>query len=302
MQIAITTSSFGVFDGTPLLRLKDEGVKYVLNPFRRKLTPAELMDIAADADGIIAGTETINLDVLKKLPRLKVVSRCGVGMDNVDLEGAKRLGVKVFNTPDGPTLSVAELTVGLILNLMRRISTTHGKLKNGIWEKQMGNLLSNKKIGILGFGRIGQKVAELTIPFSVEVAYCDICSMSSPYESKSMSEMLSWADIVTLHCSVAPNKKPLIGEQELKQMKPGAWLINTSRGGLVDERALYHSLQEGRLSGAALDVFEHEPYQGRLCELDNVILTPHIGSYAMEGRVKMEKQSVSNLIKGLKMI
>ena len=236
------------------------------------------------------------------MPELKVISRCGAGLDNVDLEKAKELDIKVFSTPYGPTLAVAELTLGLMLDLLRKITTMDRELRTGVWKKQMGSLLTGKKVGILGCGRIGQKVAELLATLGVQIAYYDICSFEGGILLMSKNELLSWADIITLHCSANEDGKPVIGESELNLMKDNSWLINASRGGLVDENALYSALNEGKLAGAALDVFDNEPYEGPLRSLDNVILTPHIGSYAKEGRIQMEKDAVQNLINGLQNI
>ena len=299
MKIVITTSSFATYDRSPLHELKKNQIEYTINPYGRKLTSSEVINLAKDADGLVAGTESLNEEVLRNLPELKVISRCGAGLDNVDLEKAKELNIKVFFTPYGPTLAVAELTLGLMLDLLRKITAMDRELRKGLWKKQMGNLLTGKKVGIWGFGRIGQKVAQLLAPLGVEIAYYDIRTVEGAIPLKSKNELLSWADIITLHCSANADGKYAIGEAELKLMKDNAWLINASRGGLVDETALYPALQKGKLAGAALDVFENEPYAGPLCELDKVILTPHIGSYAKEGRIQMEMQAVRNLINGL---
>ena len=299
MKIVITTSSFATYDSSPLDELKKNRIDYTINPYGRKLTKDEVIDLVKDADGLVAGTEQLNEDVLQQLTKLKVISRCGAGMDNVDLEKAKELNITVYSTPYGPTLAVAELTLGLMLDLLRKITAMDSELRTGVWKKQMGSLLSGKKVGILGFGRIGQKVAELLSPLGVEISYYDIRKVEGAITIMSKNELLSWADIITLHCSANADGKPVIGESELRLMKDNSWLINASRGGLVDEKALYSALKEGKLSGAALDVFNNEPYEGPLCSLDNVILTPHIGSYAKEGRIQMEKDAVQNLIDGL---
>ena len=299
MKIIITTSSFATYDSSPLNELQKNKIEYTINPYGRKLSKDEVIDLAKDADGLVAGTEPLNEDVLKQLSKLKVISRCGAGLDNVDLAKAKELRIKVFSTPYGPTLAVAELTLGLMLDLLRKITIMDRELRTGVWKKQMGSLLKGKKVGILGCGRIGQKVAELLTPLEVEIAYYDICTLEGAILLMSKNELLSWADIITLHCSANADGKPVIGEKELSLMKDNTWLINASRGGLVDEKALYSALKEGKLSGAALDVFNNEPYEGPLRSLDNVILTPHIGSYAKEGRIKMEKDAVQNLINGL---
>ena len=299
MKIVITTSSFATYDSSPLDELGKNQIDYTINPYGRKLTKDEVIDLAKDADGLVAGTEPLNEGVLQNLPELKVISRCGAGLDNVDLEKAKELNIKVFSTPYGPTLAVAELTLGLMLDLLRKITAMDRELRKGLWKKQMGNLLTGKKVGIWGFGRIGQKVAQVLTPLGVEIAYYDIRTVEGAIPLMSKNELLLWADIITLHCSANADGKHAIGEAELKLMKDNAWLINASRGGLVNETALYSALQKGNLAGAALDGFENEPYTGPLCELDNVILTPHIGSYAKEGRIQMEMQAVRNLINGL---
>ncbi len=311
-KVFISTTTYGKYDITPIKVLKDRGFEVEINPHGRKLTRNELLELAKDAVGIIAGTETLDAETLEKLPDLKVISRCGTGLENVDLNAANRLGIKVFNTPDAPTLAVAELTVGLILNLLRKVNRMDLAIRNGKWEKLMGNLLSGKIVGIIGFGRIGRKVAELLKSFGCEIKYYDIRTEDKGLRTESkekrtedigvrteyldVNELLKSSDIVTIHVS---SREQIIGEKEIMLMKKGAWLVNVSRGGVVDEDALYKALKESHLSGAALDVFEQEPYTGPLRELDNVILTPHIGSYAKEVRVKMEMQAVENLIKGL---
>ncbi len=301
MKTVITTTSFGTYDPAPLDHLDKAGISYTLNPHGRKVSADEVVALAADADGIIAGTESLSAAVLDKLPGLKVISRCGVGMDSVDLDAAAGRGIRVFNTPEGPTLAVAELAVALILDLLRMVSAMDRNLRQGIWKKQMGSLLTGKKIGIIGFGRIGKKVAELLEPFSVELMYCDVvpqtCTLSCG--RKGLEEILGWADIICLHLSAQPECRPVIGAEELALLDHGAWLVNLSRGGVVDEEALYRALTTDRLAGAALDVFEQEPYAGQFTELPNVILTPHVGSYAREARIAMEMQAVENLIKGL---
>jgi len=299
MKIIITTSSFATYDRLPLEELERNQIEYTINPYGRKLTKDEVIDLAKDADGLVAGTELLDGDVLEQLPNLKVISRCGAGLDTVDLEKAKKLNIEVLFTPYGPTLAVAELTLGLILDLLRKITAMDRELKAGLWKKQMGNQLKGKKIGILGLGRIGQKVAELLTPLGVKIAYYDICTIEGAFNAVSKNELLSWADIITIHRPANADGKPVIGEEELNLMKDNTWLINVSRGGMVDEDALYSALKEGKLLGAALDVFENEPYEGPLRSLDNVILTPHIGSYAKEGRIQMEKDAVQNLINGL---
>lgn len=298
-KIIITTTSFGEYDREPIDILEKAGFEILLNPCGRKLKKDEVIDLCKDATGIIAGTETLDAYVIEKLTNLKVVSRCGSGLVNVDLDTTRRLGIRVYNTPDAPILAVAELTVGLILTLLRKVCWMDRNLRIGQWQKMMGNLLHKKKVGIKGFGRIGKKVAELLRPFGCEIAYADPFVDDGLFGLKRLllEDLLSWADIITLHASV---DETIIGEKEFRLMKKGAWLVNTSRGRVVDETILYEYLKNGYLSGAALDVFEEEPYTGLLKELDNIIITPHIGSYAKEARIKMEMEAVENLLNGLK--
>jgi len=298
-KITISTTSFGEYDRSYIKKCEDLGFEVVLNQSGRKVKSDELVKLAGGAVGLIAGTEELNSEVLSKLPDLKVISRCGAGLENVDLNAAKRFGIKVFNTPDAPTLSVAELTIGLMLNLLRKINIMERDVKSGIWKKLMGSLLAGKNVGIIGFGRIGKRTAELLINLNCRVAYYDPCveNQAAGFRKSRLDELLKWADIVSIH---AATKEKLLGRKELSMMKRGSFLVNVSRGEVIDEDALYESLKDGHLSGAALDVFSEEPYDGALKKLDNVILTPHIGSYSKEARINMERDAVDNLLKGLK--
>jgi len=297
-KIAVTTTTFAQYSDVPLKLCKEKGYDVVLNAKKTKLGSRDFVSLTKDAIGVVAGTELINDETLSKLPNLKVISRCGAGIDNIDLEAAKKRNILVFNTSDAPTLAVAELTVGLILNLLRKISLMHRELTEAKWIKRMGLLLSGKKVGIVGFGKIGRKVSELLKKMGCEVAYTDICAKeTTDFKCLPLGKLLSWADIISVHTS---GKKKIIGKNEFSMMKRDSIFINTSRGAAVDETSLLESLKAGKLQGACLDVFEEEPYKGPLRGLDNVILTPHIGSYAKEARIEMEKQAVINLLNGLK--
>ena len=299
MKIAITTSSFAEFSDEPLHLLHDSGIAYELNPHRRKLTEDEAIGMLYDCVGVAAGTEPLTSRVLDALPALKVISRCGVGMDNVDLKAAAKRGISVCNTPDGPTLAVAELTLGYALALLRQVNQMDRELREGVWKKRMGNTLNGKNLGIIGFGRIGQAVASIFAPLGVDVAFNDSFVSSNLYRKMPVIELIAWADILSLHCSKSGGECSFFANEQLGVIKPGSWVINASRGGILDESVLYEMLKSGNLAGAAIDVFEQEPYDGPLKELDNVILTPHIGSYAMESRIQMEIDTIKNLIEAL---
>lgn len=303
-KVFISTASYGKYDQSPLKLLKDAGTDVQLNPHGRNLTTDECLRFYQDIDGLIAGTEDLSAEVLRSAKHLKVISRCGAGTDNIDRKVAKELGIKVFATPDAPTQAVAELTIGLMLNLLRGVSTEDRLVRSGEWQKNMGSLLSGKTLGILGLGRIGKRVVELIQPFNLKYIAWDISpdrqfAKKHNIEFSRLDELLGRADIITIHLPYAPELKGIIGEREFNLMRSGAFLINTARGGLVDEVALHRALKANRIAGAALDVFEQEPYIGPLKELDNLILTPHIGSYAREARVEMEIQAAKNLLLGL---
>ena len=297
-KIVISTTTFGEFDARPVEICREKGFEVILNPHRRALKAEEVIELARAALGLVAGIEPLSADVLSRLPLLKVISRCGVGLENIDLAAAEKLGIKVFNTPDAPTRAVAELTVGLIFTLLRKISQMDGAIRSGRWEKLMGNLLHGKKVGIVGFGKIGRKVAEMLAPFGCEVVYADpsVGDGVQGCRRLGLARLLAEADIVSIH---AATKEKILGAPELRLMKPGALLVNVARGEAVDEGCLCDCLSSGHLSGAALDVFAQEPYTGPLRELENVILTPHVGSYAQEARIEMERQAVENLFLGL---
>jgi D-3-phosphoglycerate dehydrogenase / 2-oxoglutarate reductase len=295
-KIAISTSTFGQFDAEPIERCRKRGYTVLLNPLGRTLTREEIIEFASGAAGLVAGTEPLTSEVLESLPDLKVVSRCGTGLENVDMPAAKALGIKVFNTPDAPTLAVAELTVGLILNLLRRITRMDAAVKNGTWQKLMGSLLSGKRVGIIGLGKIGRKVVRLLAPLGCDVAYTDPAVDEPGLKRLALAELLAESDIISVHAST---RERILGPQELRAMKHGAYLVNVARGEALDEEALCECLIDGHLAGAALDVFRREPYSGPLKDVENVILTPHIGSYAREARIEMEKQAVENLLRGL---
>lgn len=301
-KVVISTSSFGKFDARPLDMLKDAGVEVTLNPYGRKLSGEEVLKLAAQAEGLIAGTEPLDASVLRKMKNLKVISRCGVGIENVDIDAAGKMGIKVFNTPQAPVEAVAELTIGLILSLLRRIPFSDRMIREGLWEKSMGNLMNGKQIGLVGFGRIGRRTAELARAFGAEIAFFDKeenaeCLIAT--RRMDLPELLKWADIVSIHLPLTEETRSMIGIRELSLMKEGAFLVNISRGDIVDEEALYDTLTSGKIRGAALDVFKNEPYEGRFRELDNVVLTPHIGSYAKEARIEMEIEAAKNLLQGL---
>ena len=305
MKILASPSSIGQIASTPFDLLEKHGYEVVKNPYGRKLTEEETIELAKDCVGIIAGVENLNAKVIDALPNLKCISRVGVGMDSVDIPHAESKGIKILNTPNGPTRAVAELTLGLTMSLLRKIPNAHYDLRNKVWKKQTGNLLFEKKVGILGLGRIGRMTAEMFRALGNPVAGYDLYpnkdwAEKNNVEILNLKQLLNQCDIITIHVPGNMDGSAILNQEELSNFKDGAFIVNVSRGGVVNEDALYESLTNGKLSAAALDVFSNEPYNGKLCDLDNVILTPHIGSYAKEGKLKMEVDAVMNLVNALK--
>jgi D-3-phosphoglycerate dehydrogenase len=301
MRILVSMTTFAVYDKKPLEMLETEGYEVVLNPHGRKVSKEELMELASGCAGIVAGTEVYDEEVFDKLTDLKVLSRAGTGMDSVDIEMAERHGVIVKRTPDAPTQAVAELVLTQILDLYREVSRMDRDIRAGVWKKRMGNLLSRKTVGIVGAGYIGTRVAGLLKPFDCQVLgydpYVDGAAMKERgIEKVALDDLLRESDVVTIHIPYSDEAHHFMDSERLKSMKEGSILINASRGGLVDEEALCECLKDGHLKGAAVDTFEKEPYEGPLRDMDNVLLTPHIGSYARESRIYMEVQAVENLI------
>ena len=301
-KVVVTPTSFAEYDPTPLSLLKERGFKVIVNTFGRKLDKKEILKLSSGCIGIVAGTEVYDRDILEELRGVKVISRCGVGIENVDIDATNRLRIKVYNTPDVATSAVAELTIGLILALLRKITIMDREMHDGLWKKRMGALLSGKQVGIIGFGRIGRKAAEMLKAMEAKVFYNDPLvteEKAGIFPRVKFKELLRTSDIIILHLSYSRENYRLLGQEEFSLMKKEAFLINCSRGSIVDENALYLALKEGKLAGAAIDVFEQEPYNGPLKELNNIVLTPHIGSYAREARKEMEMKAVRNLLKGL---
>ena len=298
-KVLIGPSTFGLQDQTPLKCLRDAGCEVVENPYKRRLAKEELLELLADdVTSLIAGLETIDREVLEKT-NLKVISRCGAGIENIDLEAAIQLGIKVCYTPLGPTTAVAELTIAALLNLLRSVHIMNGELHQGKWTKITGNQLEGKTVAIIGFGRIGKRVASLLKAFNVNIMAVD-CNAQEHIEGVqacSIKEALEKADIITLHASGCDQ---IIGSEEFKLMKKGVFLLNSSRGGVVDEESLIEALESKKVAGVWLDTFTAEPYTGRLQDYPQALLTPHVGSYTVEGRQKMEMDAVNNLIDAFK--
>ena len=305
-NIFISTSSFDLsnFEEADINTLRGAGVSIRTNPVGRKLTEDEAIEnLRDDVIGLIAGLEPLNARVLDAASRLKAIARVGIGLDTVDLTAAKARGIEVFNTPEPPAQAVAELTIGHILGMLRNIARVDRAIRTGEWKGQFGQLLAGKTVGVVGFGRIGRKVTELLVPFGVNViAHDPVAPNASDVRFVELSALLATSDVVTLHVPYTSENHHMIAAEQIASMKQGAFLVNIARGGLIDEDALHSSLVSGHLAGAALDCFEVEPYSGPLKDLDNVVMTAHMGTYASETRGQMEREAAAQLVDHLRKI
>ncbi|MGC9248810.1 NAD(P)-dependent oxidoreductase [Listeria ivanovii] len=268
------------------------------------LTEDALMKKVATVDAIICPLSTqITAKVLESAKKLKIVANIGAGFDNIDVKKAKELGIAVTNTPDVSTEATAELTLGLILAVARRIPEGDRLCRETPEEFTgwaptffLGTELSGKTLGIIGLGRIGQAVAKRAAAFGMKIIYSGHNPKDYNAEFVSQEELLKRSDVVTIHAAYNPDLKHLINETTLQMMKSSAFLINAARGPVVGEVALINALKSGEIAGAALDVFEFEPKIGAaLRELDNVVLTPHIGNATVETRTEMGRMAISDV-------
>lgn len=297
--VAIGSSSFATADKYPRQLLEQAGVTVKDNPFGRKMTEEEIIQHLQGVDGLLAGLEPLNQRVFENSKQLKAVARIGIGMDNVDQAAANRLGIKVSNTPDGPTDAVAELCLSALLAIGRNITAFNSDMHNAVWKKRMGFGIQNLKVLIVGFGRIGRRFAELLRFLGAELLIYDCAPVEIDRElgrKVSLEQGIIEADVISLHVS---GKDIVIGPRQFEQMKSGMVLLNSARGEIVDENALVNALDSGTVSAAWLDVFSKEPYQGPLCNYDNVLLTPHVSTYTKQCRRNMEEKAVRNLLADL---
>jgi D-3-phosphoglycerate dehydrogenase / 2-oxoglutarate reductase len=300
LRVAVTTTSFGPPDTIAHRRLLEAGLEVVVNSFGRKPTEAETIQLLDDAVGVLAGTGPLTERMFETAPSLRVISRVGVGIDSIDVVAAEARGISLYTTPEALTDSVAELTLGLMLAALRRIAESDALLRGADWQPLMGTLLKSKRVGVIGLGRIGQRVAELVEAFGADVVACDPFVNASDWQLVDLDELLATSDIVTLHVPLSPETQGLLSARRLASMRVGAVVINAARGGLLDEEALYRALHDGALAAAGLDCYAEEPYAGPLTSLRNVVLTAHMGSYAVEARERMELDAVEHLLDGLK--
>ena len=293
-KVFIATSSFSELTTSVKAIAKKKNFLFKKNPLKKKLTSDQLVKYAKDCNYIIAGTEIYNQKTLDKLTKLKYIFRLGSGIDNIDIDYLKKKKIKFKKSIVTPEIAVAELIVGYIFSIYRHIVDHNNDLKNKIWKKRMGSILNGKTVGIIGYGKVGKYLYKLLKDFGVKILVNDKKKIN--IENTNINKLIKKSDIISLNTNLY-SKEKLLDKKKLKLCKKNCIIINTSRPEVIDYDYLYLMLKTKKILGAGLDVFMKEPYLGKLTNLDNVILTPHIGSYSKEIRSKMEKEALKNILK-----
>lgn len=299
-KVLVTNASFAKYSVESERTLESHGLG-IVRPKQPVASGDELLDYLDDVVAIITGLEPITHKVINSAARLKVIVKHGIGVDNIDLDAAKEKGVAVLNSPGTNREAVADLVFGLMLSLARQIPKSDAQVRAGKWPKVFGQSVWGKTLGIIGLGVIGKSVVQRAKGFNMKVLAFDKF-WNKEYASANgiiyaeVEDILKESDFISLHVPLMEETKNLIGADQLNMMKATAYLINAARGGVVDEKALYKALSEGRIAGAGLDVFSEEPPSGSpLLELENVIVTPHMGGFT-DGALSMTSEFVAQAV------
>jgi len=300
-KVLMALSSFCKGGQEPRDLLESSGHEIVYNPHGRRVTREEIIEFGSDCEGVLAGVEPYDEWVLGHMSDLRCISRAGVGTDAIDHKVCADRGIVIRNTPDVVVAPVAEHALAMAFALSKRLPLQTERLKAKDWHKAPGRMIAGSTVAVIGLGRIGRRVAEAFTSVGADVLGVDPYPDPAWAETASvnvvtLAEALATADLVSLHLTA---EDFLLGEAELGSMKPGAILLNLARGKYVDEDALYDAVSSGHLGGVGLDVFPAEPYAGKLCELENVVLTPHVATFTRESRLQMEIECVANLLEEL---
>ena len=292
-KVFIATSSFSELTKTFENKAKKKNFIFKKNPLKKKLTSNQLIKYAKDCNYIVAGTEIYNQNTINKLTKLKYIFRLGSGIDNVDINHLNKKKIIFKKSKITPEIAVAELVVGYIFSTYRNIIQHNNNLKNKIWKKQMGLILNGKTIGIIGYGKVGKYLYKILKNFGAKILVND--KKKIDIKNTNINKLIKNSDIISLNVNLN-SKEKILDKKKLKLCKKNSLIINTSRPEVIDYNFLYQMLKKKEILGAGIDVFTEEPYSGKLINLENVILTPHIGSYSKEIRSKMEKEALKNIL------
>lgn len=305
-KILVTPRSVTKNGHHSLRKLENAGFQVNFCSPGRQPTEEELIELLPGCVGYLAGVEKVSARVLENNRQLKVISRNGTGVSNIDLEAAKKLNITICRAAGANARGVAELTICLVFSLVRSIPYSDAQLKNNKWDRRKGVELKGRQLGIIGCGRIGKEVACLALDIGMQVvAYDplqhDFFTPSTNFKYVPMDDLLGTSDIISLHCPPIMDGKPLIQKETLDKMKTGAYLINTARGELIDDNAVLATLESGRLAGLAVDAFRSEPpEESELLKHERVIATPHIGGFTEESVNLAMERAVENLLNALR--
>jgi len=304
-QVLITPRSFAMWDREPLQLLEKSALKIVHNPHQKPLTEDEMLDFVPEMDALLVGIDPVSTKVLHAAPRLKVISKYGSGLDNIDLATATEKGIVVTYTPGANSEAVADFSIGLMLACGRLIVEAHNSVRAGRWERFLGVDLYKKTLGVIGTGRIGRAVARRARGFDMKVlAYTRTPDLAwaehSGVNYVDLDTLLEQSDFVSVNIALTEQTRGLIDAEKLKIMKPTAVIVNTARGGIVEEEALADALEQGLIFGAALDVYTEEPLRSkRLLAQERLVTTPHISAYSRGALLEMGMMAAGNLIRVL---
>ncbi len=296
-KVLATPRSFCNTEGAHHDYLRDSGCLVERRAGERPFHADELRALVVGYDGVILGLDACDASVIDAADSLRVISRYGAGVDQVDLEAASRRGIAVTNTPGANKVAVAELTIGLMFALARSLPQVAAAARIGTWKRGAGWELTGKTLGVVGLGEIGREVAARAHGLGMHVLGYDPYNTVGDVARVDLPTLIERSDVITLHCALTPETRSLFDAARLAQMRKGAALINTARGGLVDETALYEALKNGQLAGAAADVFQNDPpTDSPLLGLENFIATPHIGATTRESVLHMALLAAQNLV------
>ncbi len=306
-KVLITAHSFGNEGPEPFEILKRANIIPVLKKKEKIWTEDELLEIISDADGIIVGADKVTKRVIDKASKLKIIAKHGVGVDNIDVKAAAEKGILVSVAQGSNTVAVAELALALMLDLARNLQRCNLETKEGKWNRIIGVELQGKTAGIIGTGRIGKEVAKRLYHLGMKILAFDTCKDNEFAEKYGITyvdldTLLENSDFITLHVPLMAETERIINKKNISLMKPTAYIVNTARGGLIDEEALYEALKNNKIAGAAVDTFELEPpVNSPLLSLPNLIATPHIGAYthdSINNMSFMAAQAVADFFMG----